>query len=97
MTGSFFSAASCFWQPASSARTVQARIEAAGQDKRLGVLADGGETDDGALLLMAPLGRAPVADRDPLADIRKIIDPGKKETGLVRVSPDWLRQAQSTL
>ncbi|WP_245458558.1 MULTISPECIES: hypothetical protein [unclassified Mesorhizobium] len=97
MTGSFLSAASCFWQPASSAKAVQARIEAAGQDKRPGVLADGGETDDVALLLMAPLGRAPVADRDPFVDLRKIIDPGKKETGLVRLWSDWLNQAQSTL
>ncbi|MBZ9683056.1 MULTISPECIES: hypothetical protein [unclassified Mesorhizobium] len=97
MTGSFFSAAACFWQPASSARAVQARIEAAGKDKRLGVLADGGETDDVTFLLMAPLGRAPVADRGPSRIVRRIVDPEKKETGLVDVSPDWLSQAQSTL
>src|SRR4051794_31647230 len=91
MTGSFFSSTSCFWQPASSAKAVLARIEAAGKDKRLGVLADGGETDDVTFLLMAPPGRGPSRS---LAEIRRIVDRGKKENrsrkgiaGLVKSGP----------
>ncbi|WP_171892190.1 hypothetical protein [Mesorhizobium erdmanii] len=61
--------------------------EAIGKDKRLEVLTDGGETDDVAFLLMGSLSR-----RSPyLADARRIINPRKKKTGLVRVSDDWLR------
>ncbi|WP_167335224.1 hypothetical protein [Mesorhizobium erdmanii] len=61
--------------------------EAIGKDKRLEVLTDGGETDDVAFLLMGSLSRRSRC----LADARRIINPRKKETGLVRVSHDWLR------
>ncbi|MER8680941.1 hypothetical protein [Mesorhizobium sp. M1405] len=57
MTGSFFAAASCFWQPAKSKGSIaiaQARIVEAGKDKWLGVLTDGGETDNAAFLLITP-------------------------------------------
>ncbi|WP_435926452.1 hypothetical protein ACSGFO_00225 [Mesorhizobium sp. WSM4083] len=92
MTGNFLSAASCFWQPVSRRAAVQAKsTEAIGQENRQGVLTDGRETDDVAFLLMdspSPVGgsRGP---RD-LADIWRIVDPREKETGLVRVSGNWL-------
>jgi hypothetical protein len=62
ITGSLFATASCFWQPVSSIAAVQAKIaEAAGKDKRLEALTDGGETDDVAFLLMGSLSRGPIA------------------------------------
>ncbi|BCG98046.1 hypothetical protein MesoLj131b_00460 [Mesorhizobium sp. 131-2-5] len=92
MIGSFLSAASCFWQPARSNAAAQTHIaEAIGNDKRLEVLTDGGETNDVAFLLMGSPSRGLLI----LADVRRIIDPRKKETGLVRVSPDWLRPGSS--
>ncbi|BCG76505.1 hypothetical protein MesoLj113b_00470 [Mesorhizobium sp. 113-3-3] len=65
MIGSFLSAASCFWQPASSDAAAQRHIaEAIGNDKRREVLTDGGETDDVAFLLMGSPSRGSLADRD---------------------------------
>ncbi|BCG68887.1 hypothetical protein MesoLj113a_00450 [Mesorhizobium sp. 113-1-2] len=66
MTGSFLSAASCFWQPANSKTAAQAHAEAIGKDKRLEVLTDGGETDDVAFLLMGSPSRRSLADSDAL-------------------------------
>ncbi|GLQ80046.1 hypothetical protein GCM10007881_35650 [Mesorhizobium huakuii] len=58
MIGSFLSAASCFWQPASSNAAAQTHIAGAiGNDKRLAILTDGGETDDVAFLLMGSPSR----------------------------------------
>ncbi|WP_246671671.1 hypothetical protein [Mesorhizobium sp. B2-2-3] len=65
MIGSFFSAASCFWQPAKSRTAVQVK-SATPMEKieKLEGLTDGGETDDVAFLLMGSLSRRPLADRD---------------------------------
>ncbi|MER9063233.1 hypothetical protein NKI82_19070 [Mesorhizobium sp. M0482] len=81
MTGSFFAAASCFWQPAKSKGSIaiaQARIVEAGKDKW--VLTDGGETDDVAFLLIAPSTARTAPCSKTARTMARIIDPRKKET-----------------
>ncbi|WP_245465535.1 hypothetical protein [Mesorhizobium sp. M6A.T.Ce.TU.016.01.1.1] len=83
MTGNFFAAASCFWQPARSKGSVaiaQARIVDAGKDKWLGVLTDGGEADDVAFLLMAPSTARAAPYGKTARTMARIIDPREKET-----------------
>ncbi|MER9891189.1 hypothetical protein NKJ40_03670 [Mesorhizobium sp. M0119] len=83
MTGSFFAAASCFWQPAKSKGSIaiaQARIVEAGKDKWLGALTDCGEADDVAFLLIAPSTARTASCSKAARTMARIIDLRKKET-----------------
>ncbi|WP_292402095.1 hypothetical protein [Mesorhizobium sp.] len=83
MTGNFFAAASCFWQPArrkGSVAIAQARIVDAEKGKWLGVLTDGGETDDVAFLLIAASTARAAPYGKTVRTTARIIDPRKKET-----------------
>ncbi|WP_246506187.1 hypothetical protein [Mesorhizobium silamurunense] len=81
MTGSLFSAACCFWQPAakSVAAAQASNKKMYGRDEGRG--GDDGKADDVAILLMVPLGSAyAIPDGGTSRITARIIDRREKET-----------------
>ncbi|WP_292345714.1 hypothetical protein [Mesorhizobium sp.] len=87
ITGSFFSAACCFWQPATERVAAQASSKKTFErDRRLG--GEDGKADDVAFLLIVPLSPRGAAPDGGTSRIKRIIDRREKETiiaGLVKI------------
>ncbi|WP_245426012.1 hypothetical protein [Mesorhizobium sp. WSM3862] len=101
ITGSFLSAACCFWQPeTNSAATQVSSSKVFGQ--HAGRSGKDGKADDVAFLLMVPSARGSRSRQRHVAAEARIIDRPEKETVSARRSTGWsrsisaLRQAQST-